>query len=183
MDRSTLGHPGKYTYCIAEDEENSPWEPLHVERGLPREASAVTAFAALGPLQVENRRGDSGEAILTAIADSMLALGPQQGEVVVVIAQEHLMPLKAEGWTKERARRFVYQRAQRTAQEWADAYKAELPKPGQERQPVGVLQDPDKLYIVPAGGPAGTWSAVIPMWGRGINSRAVTRWVDTSGIM
>ena len=32
LDRSTLGHPGKYTFCIAEDEEDSPWTPLAQER-------------------------------------------------------------------------------------------------------------------------------------------------------
>ena len=39
---STLGHPGRYTYCIGEHEEVSPWEPLHVERGFAREESTVT---------------------------------------------------------------------------------------------------------------------------------------------
>ena len=38
-DKATLGHPGKYTFCIAENEEPNPWDPLHVERGLnPRPA-------------------------------------------------------------------------------------------------------------------------------------------------
>ena len=32
LDRSTLGHPGKFTFCIAEDEETSPWLPLAVAR-------------------------------------------------------------------------------------------------------------------------------------------------------
>ena len=29
IDRSTLGHPGKFSYCLAEDEEDSAWLPLH----------------------------------------------------------------------------------------------------------------------------------------------------------
>ena len=36
IDRSTLGHPGKFSYCVAEDEEDTAWLPLHVQRGLPR---------------------------------------------------------------------------------------------------------------------------------------------------
>ena len=36
IDRSTLGHPGKFSYCVAEDEEDSAWLPLHAQRGLPR---------------------------------------------------------------------------------------------------------------------------------------------------
>src|SRR5262249_24996695 len=42
LDRSTLGHPGKYTLCIAEDEEDSPWIPLAQERGVPAGKSGVT---------------------------------------------------------------------------------------------------------------------------------------------
>ena len=34
VDRATLGNPGKLTYCFAEDEEGSSWEPLSVERGV-----------------------------------------------------------------------------------------------------------------------------------------------------
>ena len=49
IDRSTLGQPGKYTFCFAEDEAGSPWEPLHVERGFAKSASTVTLFAAEGP--------------------------------------------------------------------------------------------------------------------------------------
>ena len=38
LDRSTLANPGKVGLCFAEDEEVSPWEPLHVERGFPADA-------------------------------------------------------------------------------------------------------------------------------------------------
>src|SRR4030067_1168677 len=41
LDKATQGHPGKFSFCIAENEVESPWEPLHVERGFPREASTV----------------------------------------------------------------------------------------------------------------------------------------------
>ena len=52
IDRSTLGHPGKFSYCIAEDEEDTTWAPLHVQRGLPPEVSAVTVMAAGAPRQI-----------------------------------------------------------------------------------------------------------------------------------
>src|SRR5207302_4120175 len=41
-DRATLGHPGKYSYCVAEHEAESPWAPLHVERGFGAAESCVT---------------------------------------------------------------------------------------------------------------------------------------------
>jgi hypothetical protein len=49
ISMSTLGHPGRYTYCIGEHEEVSPWEPLHVERGRAPEESTVTVFPGEGP--------------------------------------------------------------------------------------------------------------------------------------
>src|SRR5436853_4138333 len=52
IDRSTLGHPGKFSYCFAEDEEDTNWLPLSVQRGLPRDLSAVTVMAAGAPRQV-----------------------------------------------------------------------------------------------------------------------------------
>src|SRR6185295_10494765 len=54
LDRSTLGHPGKFTFCVAEDEEDSPWLPLSVERGVPAGASAVTALQVESPHQIMN---------------------------------------------------------------------------------------------------------------------------------
>ena len=54
IDRSTLGHPGKFSYCVAEDEEDTTWLPLHAQRGLPAEVSAVTVMAAGAPRQIMN---------------------------------------------------------------------------------------------------------------------------------
>src|SRR2546427_11993131 len=54
MDRSTLGHPGKFTFCIAEDEQDSSWIPLAQQRGIREGQSAVTVFAAGAPRQVMN---------------------------------------------------------------------------------------------------------------------------------
>src|SRR5581483_3006017 len=64
LDRSTQGHPGKYAFCIAELEEESPWEPLHVERGFPADTSTVTVFAAEGPHNVLTHYGHDAEAIV-----------------------------------------------------------------------------------------------------------------------
>jgi hypothetical protein len=57
LDKSTLGHPGKYSYCIAEDEKGNPWGPLSVERGMPEDVSAVTVFAGEAPHYVNSQLG------------------------------------------------------------------------------------------------------------------------------
>ena len=54
LDHSTLGHPGKVSFCLAEDEEGSPWAPLAQERGVPEGVSAVTVLACAPPRQVMN---------------------------------------------------------------------------------------------------------------------------------
>jgi hypothetical protein len=75
LDRSTQGHPGNYSYCIAENGEISPWEPLHVERGYPRATSVVTVYAAEGPHNVLTHYGLDAEAILVTPGDVMACLG------------------------------------------------------------------------------------------------------------
>ncbi len=183
MDQSTLGHPGKYSFCFAEDEESSPWEPLHVERGLTTGTSAVTAFAAMAPAQVENRVGNTPESVLRSVADTMLAFGPGQGEMMVVIARELMGPIQEAGWSKDRVRKFLHLHARRTFEEWVQVSKAEPDSAeGDGDRQVPVCQVPDDIVVVPAGGEAGVWAAVIPMWGGGVTSRSVTREIDTSGL-
>ncbi|MEM7019527.1 MAG: hypothetical protein AAF512_19600, partial [Pseudomonadota bacterium] len=53
-DKSTQGHPGKYTFCIAERADRSPWPTLNVEQGYPEDVSTVTAYAGAGFCNVEN---------------------------------------------------------------------------------------------------------------------------------
>ena len=106
FDQSTQGTSAKYTCCIAENEEDSPWEPLHVERGFPREASTVTVQMVRGDLYVEHRSSQVPEEILATIADSMTAAGlitqvtekvsPLGG--VVVIGPEHAQLIARRGW-------------------------------------------------------------------------------------
>jgi len=71
IDRSTLGHPGKFTFCIAEDEENSPWTPLAQERDIPDGESAVTVLATGAPRQVMNEWTHDPEEILETFAAEM----------------------------------------------------------------------------------------------------------------
>ena len=177
LDRSTQGHPGKYTYCIAELEEDSPWPPLHVDRGLPRDASAVTVFAAEGPHNVLSHYGETADAIVVAIADTMACLGSfSPGESFVVLAPEHVQILARDGWTRPRIREALYAAARRTVADLKRGGK--LPgavEPGEETRWMHRGQGPDDIHLVVAGGGAGGHSAFIPSWSRERNSLAVTR--------
>ena len=73
IDRSTLGHPGKFSYCLAEDEEDSSWKSLSEQRGVERAASAVTVMAAGAPRQIMNEWTTKPEEILETFAAEMRA--------------------------------------------------------------------------------------------------------------
>ena len=190
FDRSCLGHPGKYTYCIAENAQDSPWLPLHVERGFSPEASAVTVFACEGPRQVRNSLSPTPEGVLTTISDAMSSLGTslttsgsvadsasgtRQGEIVIVVAAEHMQTISRQGWAKRDVRTYLSEHAHRTV---ADLKRGGgLPGavgPGDEQQYVSVVEGPDDLMIVAAGGDEGAMSAVIPSWGPKVSSTAVS---------
>src|SRR5438067_1149866 len=92
LDRGTLGHPGKLSYVIAENEAESPWTPLHVERGFRPEQSTVTVMAAEGPHQFYNQLSRTAEGVLTTLADSMRISGNVMGQphYCLVLAGERM---------------------------------------------------------------------------------------------
>jgi hypothetical protein len=177
LDRSTQGHPGKYSYCIAELEEDSPWDPLHAERGFPRDASAVTVFAAESPHNVLTHYGHDAEAILVTLADAMAGLGSfSPGQSFLVLAPEHVRILARDGWTKPALREALYARARRTLAELKRAGKTPGPvTPEDETRFVHRGEGAEDIFIVVGGGGAGGHSAFIPSWSRNRNSLAVTR--------
>jgi hypothetical protein len=104
VDASQTGHPGKYTYCIAEYEAANPWEPLHVERGFARGQSVVTVVNTEAPHSMtENIQTDPRE-IVTTFASCMATLGVNnlysQGNPVLVLGIEHAQHIAAAGWSK-----------------------------------------------------------------------------------
>ena len=179
LDKATLGHAGKYTWCIAEAEDVSPWRPLHVERGIPLDEGAVTVFAGLSPTQVNFHASTDPEAILTRFSDAMFAMGHSQEEVVVVLCPEHVGHLKAARWTKKQVREFLFEASHRKASEWVRlGAMRDGDVDGDENIPVAL--SPEGITVVVAGGPAGAFSAVVPLWGGGSNSRSVTKKIKRS---
>ena len=176
LDKATLGHAGKYTWCIAEDEDASPWEPLHVERGFSGDQSAVTVMAGLSPTQVSNHLARDPEGILTSFKDAMFSAGAGQTEMAVVLVPEHLGYMRSAGWSKSRVKEFLYEAAQRPVSEWVKAGWTALDTgPDDAAVPKGVANGPDSVTVIVAGGAAGAFSAIIPLWGGGSNSRSVTK--------
>ena len=177
LDKSTQGHPGKYTFCIAENEEENPWEPYHVERGFTRETSTVTVYAAEGPHNALSHYGLTADAIIVTVADTMAALGSfSPGESFVVLAPEHVAILARDGWTKPRIKQALYAGARRTRADLKRGGKVPgAVEPDDETVWVHRGMGPHDIHLVVAGGGPGGHSAFIPSWSRARNSLAVTR--------
>jgi hypothetical protein len=180
FDRSAFGHAGKYTLCFGENEADSPWTPLHVEREVPADVSAVTVFAAASPVQVDCRVTPRAETILAAIADTMATVAPhlspeRRPEMLIVLGFEHMLELDRQGWNKPRIRAYLFEHSTRTAAhlKCLGRMSGEV-KHGDEVRSIHATAAPDQLLIVAAGGRAGRYSLVIPGWPGG-DSRAVTK--------
>jgi hypothetical protein len=178
LDRGTLGHPGKLSYVIAENEAESPWTPLHVERGLRPEQSAVTVMAAESPHQFYNQLSSTAEGVLTTLADNMRISGNVMGQTqyVLVIAGEHMRTIAGSGWDKPRIREFVFAHTQNSHAHLKRTQRmsgAILPEDESRMRP--LCASPDDILVVAAGGRAGAFSAFIPGWGSARASLAVTK--------
>jgi hypothetical protein len=176
IDRSTLGHPGKFSYCLAEDEEDTIWQPLSVLRGMPAGASAVTVMAAMAPRQVMNEWSNDPKEILETFAAEMRAnqlhYSIYGGNYAVVIPKQLREHIQAAGWSKQDVAEFLFERARVRRGEWANVGKSSVVRDRASRiHP--ALDSPEQLLVVAAGGPAGGFGAIIPPW-MGSKTKAVT---------
>ena len=169
LDRSTLGHPGKLSWCVAEDEEGgAPWIPLAQERGIPAELSAVTVFAASGPRQVMNEwTTDPVDVLTTVVAEiraTMLHYSIWAGNYALVLPPQLRAVLQRAGWSKADVRRFVHEHAVVRRSDWEQVGKAAGVDDRNRDREYRALRSPDDLLVISAGGPAGGFAAVIPPW-------------------
>jgi len=182
LDRATLGNPGKYSFCFAEHEEDHPWEPLHVSRGLRREDSAVTLIASNSLYQVYNHLAAEPEPLLYCFADALGNVGTSNllgfNETLIVFAGEHTEVLQKAGWSRLDVQRFLMERTRRTVADYKRG--ARLPgevTPADETTWRYRFERPEDILIAFAGGRAGSWSACLPGWGTKW-TRSVTTRID-----
>jgi hypothetical protein len=189
VDRAVLGQPGKYTFCFAEFEERSNWEPLHVERGFRPDDSTVTVFAGGAPTGIIDQLSRDAKSLATSYGLALAAVShPKQyvaGDVFVVIPPEHVDTFARDGWTKAQIREQIQQASMRPVRELIrDEFCAEgLPREAAERLGPDTLlpkfRSRENIYIVVAGGPGGKFGAYIQGWASGpIGSIPTTRKID-----
>ncbi len=168
LDRSTLGNPGKYTFCFAENECDE-WETLSVERGFPSDASTVTLFAGEGVQGIVDQKSRTPESLARSFAMCLRAVDhpklAQAGDALLVVSPEHCRVFVQAGWSKARLREELERLLLAPADGMiagADGVAEGLPAI-MAGQLVPKFR-PGGLLIVRAGGSAGLFSAVIAGW-------------------
>lgn len=189
LDQSTQATPAKYTFCIAENEEDSPFEPLHVEFGHRPEQSTVTGIMSRSCLHMENRHGIRPEHLLYDLADTITRTGvlwSRTTSACVVLGPEHARLLAAHGLSKADIKADLAARATRSQRDLDQAGKgalsnvtrwrvprdhpdaspdADLPAADPEAR-IPVVPAPEAILVIVAGAAnAGVSSVVELMWG------------------
>lgn len=179
IDMSTLGNPGKFSYCIAENEEDNPWVPLHVDQGFARSQSALTLFAAEPPRGVSEHNARTARSVLKAITRVLATIWSYRMctafEAIVVLCPEHALTIAKDGFSKENVRDFLFENTGIPER----AYETDLDGEGvrfvSSYERVTIDGEPcflkfrsrDQIKLVVAGGTAGKFSAVIGSWATG----------------
>jgi peroxiredoxin len=179
IDMSALGNPGKFSFCIAENEEKSPWEPFHVTRGLKREQSAVSLFAAEPPRGVSEHNAPHGKTVLETISFALATVWSYRmclmPEAIVILCPEHVKTIHRDGFSKEQARQFLFENTGVPVRYFDPAERAEGTQLTANYKEVTIrgekcyqkFRSPESISIFVAGGTAGKFSAVIGSWATG----------------
>jgi hypothetical protein len=189
VSMSTLAHPGRYTYCIGEREEASPWPSLAVEHGFAPTDDTVALLAADAPLTVYDQRSRTAPDLLGTIAASLAVLEHHKmthwGDTLVVLCPGHVAVLAAEGWSKTDVQRFLFERLQKPVRALVpgvdggeglpDHVLRKFADPAQDGTLIPKFRAPENIKLVVAGGSAGRISAVVAGWSFSKGSNLVLR--------
>jgi hypothetical protein len=180
-DMATQGSPAKFSYCIAENETASPWEPM-------REGDIVTVFGGEAPHNVNDHVSTTASGILTTIADTAVSLGSNvgwyfsQSQLLVVLGPEHAKTIAGDGLTRADVQRFMFEHARlplgllKLGGMWGmHDWPAWMTAVRDEQALMPQVPSPEDVFVVVAGG-SGKHSAVVPNC---TFSRAVSRPIRT----
>ena len=184
IDRSTLGGPGKISFCFAEDESDETWTPLHVSRGCPESSSAVTLFQGAGMQDFIDMRSRTPQELTTSLAASLATVGniklAEYCNAVLVLSPEHHQIYREAGWTRSDIEDALYEALRRPGRDLVRGANGigEGIDPSRGDESVDKFWREHGLLIARAGGPAGLHSAILTGWPGGRapeQSRPITR--------
>lgn len=173
-DRATQGTPAKIAYCVAENEAESPWEPLHVEHGLPAETSTVTVFGAEGPHNIQDHYSNTALGVLRTVAGAMGQAGSNnllgRGWPLLSLGPEHASTIAKEGYTKRQVKEFLFEHARfpfaRLGLEYQRQQVERWKVVDAPDTMVPIVERPEDLTIIVTGA-AGKHSSWQPTFGNG----------------
>ena len=196
FDQATQGTPAKYSCCIAENEEDSPWPSLAADNGIGPDESAVSAAVIRSVLHIEARHTTVPEQLAADLADSLCRTGAlvrARASGYVVLNPEHARLLDKAGWTKQDLRQAIVEHGSRTYRQLAAAGKeaiaggtgwrlpADHPDatpqtpPEDLDSPVQLILSPDAVHIVVAGAPNAGVSSIVETFGPFDRPPAITK--------
>jgi len=183
-DRAAFGGPHKYTCCFPENEEASPWPPLHVERGFDADQSTVTVFPLEAPRAILDQYSTAAEQLANNIAWSLTSVTNSRmfnyGELLLALSPQHAGVIANSGWSKDDLRSYLVEAtkkplstllADRQCGEGMDKHRYPMidrvvgEPPDDPDQLVSKLSSKEMLNIVVTGGDASPFSMLFGGWG------------------
>jgi len=183
-DRATHGTPAKFSFCLAENELASPWDPLHVRRGFAPDVSTVTLHASEAPHEINNHTSEDGVGVMRTFANTISHLGHNNsylghGEVAICIGPEHAETIARDGHTIEDIQEYLYKNSGNRLSALLGIGRDNIPgmapfDASAEDAFVPLVEQPKDYLLFVAGG-VGKHSMAMPSFGL---TRSVTRAID-----
>ena len=169
IDRAAMGNPGKYSYCFAEDESDSDWNSLAMDRGYEREDSVLNLFAGDGLQPIVDQQSRTPQSLAKSMALSLRSIVHAKlyglADAILVVSPEHRRVFRQGGWSKQDLRNALHEELVtpgadliRGANDVAEGMPARF-----KDKLLNKFRD-DGLHIVSTGGKAGMFSAIISGW-------------------
>ena len=173
-DRSTQGTPAKLAYCVAENEVENPWEPLHVEAGFAPDANVVTVFGCEGPHNIQDHFSNTGLGVLRTVAGAMGQAGSNnllgRGWPLLSFGPEHAATVARDGYSKRQVKEFLFEHARFPfARLGAEYQRQQVERWNVVDAPdtmVPIVHRPEDISVIVVGG-AGKHSSWQPTFGDG----------------
>jgi hypothetical protein len=171
-DMATHGQAGKFTSCIAEAEQDSPWTPFHVDAGFAKAQSTVTVIGASAPHNIFTYGCETGQELLDQFIGAMIGLGHNNiifpTGPLLIISPEHAATLARDGIGKADIRQAVFERARiplarfaRRTVEGLRHRRARWFSDAGDADHIGVADRAEDVNVIVAGG-AGIHSLFVP---------------------
>ncbi len=171
-DMDTIGSPNKYSMCLGENEEQTPWEPYHVERGFGPQESTVTVFGVESQLEIFDLQNDTPEGILQTFAGTIPCVGScstrywlyseRWADNCLLMSPDHARAIAAHGWSKEDVKYYLYENARLPARYFKNTVEMPRTRPGnrwvfeaEASRLLPIAGAHDWFHIVVVGGAAG----------------------------